>query len=87
MPPKMIKHIDLEKKKLARLIRKGEIGMAGNLRLKIYGTLHCRSGRRMKKVHRVFFTNQREADLKGFRPCSHCMHRKYKQWKSQQELG
>ena len=83
----MIKHIDLGEKQLAHLIRKEKIGMAGNLRLKIYGTLHCRSGKRMGKVNRVFFVDQQNARQNGFRPCAHCMPREYRQWKSEQELG
>jgi methylphosphotriester-DNA--protein-cysteine methyltransferase len=56
-----------------RLIRKGEIPFAGNLKLKIYGKLNCRSGKRMKKENRVFFASEKEAIASGFRPCGHCL--------------
>lgn len=87
MQPEMTRHTNLDNNRLHSLIRKGEIRAAGNVRLKIYGTLHCRSGKRMKKVNRVFFVNLQEAEQQGFRPCAHCMHREYHQWKSQQEMG
>ena len=83
----MIKHIDLSEKEFLRQIRKGKISLAGNLRLKIYGTLHCRSGKRMKKVNRVFFTDHQDGRQHGFRPCAHCMPVEYRQWKSAQEMG
>lgn len=57
-------------------IRHGEINFAGNAKLKIYGTLHCKSGKRMKKEHRVFFKDEAEAINVGFRPCGNCMRKK-----------
>lgn len=75
----MIDHLQV--KSLFRLIRAGKIRYAGNKRLKIYGTLHCSSGKRMKKENRVFFTNEKEAARLGFRPCGHCMRASYLQWK------
>lgn len=60
-------------KSLFKLIRHGEIKLAGNARLKIYGTLACGSGKRMKKENRVFFTSEDEAIRHGFRPCKRCM--------------
>jgi len=67
-------------KSLASLIRKGEIKFAGNVRLKIYGTLRCASGKRMKKENRVFFKNESEAIQLGFRPCGSCMREAYLRW-------
>jgi hypothetical protein len=58
---------------LFKLIRKGEIKFAGNSKLKIYGSLRCHSGKRMKKENRVFFENETEATSKGYRPCKNCM--------------
>ena len=55
--------------------------MAGNLSLKIYGTLSCKSGKRMKKENRVFFKNEAEAIELGFRPCGHCLRAEYVRWK------
>lgn len=54
---------------------------AGNRHLKIYGTLHCKSGKRMKKENRVFFQSEKEAMEAGYRPCGHCMNSAYKKWK------
>ncbi len=67
---------------LAILIRTGQITLAGNLKLKIYGTLGCRSGKRMKLQNRVFFANETEALQNGFRPCGHCMPEQYQAWKA-----
>jgi methylphosphotriester-DNA--protein-cysteine methyltransferase len=83
----MIKHIDLgdtafgRSRKLKELINKGEILLAGNKKLKIYGTLNCTSGKRMKTENRVFFESQKEAEGVGYRPCGHCMRAAYLQWK------
>ncbi|HEV8513084.1 MAG TPA: Ada metal-binding domain-containing protein [Cyclobacteriaceae bacterium] len=46
---------------------------AGNAKLKIYRTLSCHSGKRMKKENRVFFESEAEAISLGFRPCRNCM--------------
>lgn len=68
----MIRHIELNES-LVNLIRKEQIKFAGNMKLKIYGTLNCRSGKRMKKENRVFFESEAEAISFGFRPCGNCM--------------
>jgi len=83
----MIKHIDLgdtafrRSRKLKELMDKGEITLAGNKKLKIYGTLNCSSGKRMKTENRVFFKSQKEAERLDYRPCGHCMRDAYLQWK------
>jgi Metal binding domain of Ada len=83
----MICHNDLPastfsgKRKLLKLIQRRTITLAGNQCLKIYGLLTCSSGKRMKIVNRVFFSNEREAIEKGYRPCGHCMQKTYLQWK------
>ena len=59
------------------LIRIGEITMAGNKRLKIYGKLSCSSGKRMNPENRVFFKSEEEALSLGFRPCGHCLREKF----------
>jgi hypothetical protein len=56
----MIKHLDLPNNELRRKIKQREIVFGGNMRLKIYGTLHCKSN---------------EARTQGFRPCGHCMRK------------
>lgn len=64
------------------MIRNREILLGGNLKLKLYGTLQCQSGRRMKKTTRVFFSSAEEALAQGFRPCAHCMNAAYQKWKN-----
>jgi methylphosphotriester-DNA--protein-cysteine methyltransferase len=84
----MLLHIELgstneeRKRELARLIRKGEITLGGHNKAKIYGLLHCRSGKRMRMENRVFFKNEKEALQTGYRPCAHCLPEKYKLWKA-----
>jgi len=77
----MVKHIEIADTVLRNKIRQQEIHCAGNTRLKIYGLLSCRSGKRMKKANRVFFTSQEEAVAEGYRPCGHCMKSDYLMWK------
>jgi methylphosphotriester-DNA--protein-cysteine methyltransferase len=83
----MIYHIDLgtdsfqRRKKLSALIASGKIKVGGNKKLRIYGTLECSSGKRMKIENRVFFRTEHEALEQGYRPCGHCMTEKYRQWK------
>lgn len=66
---------------ILRFIRKYGIQWAGNRKLKIYGSLHCRSGKRMKPENRVFFTAEAIALSAGYRPCGHCMKQAYEKWK------
>jgi len=83
----MIDHLNLGKKPFTRsgalykLIAAGEIKLAGNKKLKIYGTIKCRSGKRMKVENRVFFKNEEEAIASDYRPCGNCMTCEYKIWK------
>jgi len=65
---------------LRRMIRSGEITLGGNAKLKIYGTLACGSGKQMKQKNRIFFKNEQEAMAHGYRPCGHCLRKKYLQW-------
>ncbi|HYC85100.1 MAG TPA: Ada metal-binding domain-containing protein [Chryseosolibacter sp.] len=69
----MISHDDFSDKDLFRLLRWGVVQFAGNRKLKIYGILHCRSGRRMLRRNRMFFSSAAEAHNAGYRPCGHCM--------------
>jgi methylphosphotriester-DNA--protein-cysteine methyltransferase len=85
----MIRHKVLLKeqdvpRQLRSLIRKGEIVLGGNKSLKIYGSLSCSSGKRMKPVNRVFFGSEEEALQEGYRPCGHCLRKKYKAWEEHQ---
>lgn len=85
----MIAHIDLggtafaRSRRLKHFIDKGEIQLAGNRKLKIYGTLSCSSGKRMKTGNRVFFSSADEAVNIGYRPCGHCMKQAYLNWKEE----
>jgi hypothetical protein len=69
-------HSNLNHEELLILIRSNAIQLGGNARLKIYGTLSCASGKRMKKENRVFFKSEEEAISNGFRPCKICMKHK-----------
>jgi methylphosphotriester-DNA--protein-cysteine methyltransferase len=80
----MIRHIEVNDTDVRKLIRQNKICLAGNEKLKIYGTLKCKSGKRMKKENRVFFGSKSEADQQGYRPCGHCMKRSYQEWKARQ---
>ena len=83
----MIHHTDLGKTPFARfrilqsLIIKGEITLGGYKKGKIYGTLSCGSGKRMKTENRVFFADEQEAVAAGYRPCGNCMPQQYQLWK------
>jgi hypothetical protein len=84
----MIAHTNLgdtnfkRSRRLKELLNKGEVQLAGNRKLKIYGTLNCSSGKRMKTSNRVFFTSEAEAKSMGYRACGHCMREGYLEWKS-----
>ncbi|WP_082129279.1 Ada metal-binding domain-containing protein [Chryseobacterium gallinarum] len=74
----MIYHTQLSDSLLRNMIRRKEIRLGGNKKLKIYGTLRCTSGKRMKKENRVFFLNEQQALQHHYRPCAHCMREEYK---------
>lgn len=78
----MIHHKDLNPKDLFVLIRNTPALLAGNQNLKIYGTLQCASGKRIKKENRVFFNHETEALEHHYRPCGHCMKKAYQKWKT-----
>ena len=77
----MINHNDISSGVLFRKIKNKQIALAGNKKLKIYGTLNCTSGKRMKKENRVFFFSEEEAQKSGYRPCGNCLRIKYNDWK------
>jgi methylphosphotriester-DNA--protein-cysteine methyltransferase len=83
----MIRHTDLGKttfgrsRQLKKLLDSGGIKLAGNRKLKIYGTLNCSSGKRIKIENRLFFESETEAISAGYRPCGHCMKEAYQKWK------
>lgn len=77
----MIHHSEATQHEIFVLLRNNTVQFAGNKRLKIYGYLHCKSGKRMNRKNRVFFANEIEAISHGFRPCGHCMKERYKAYK------
>lgn len=83
-----LKHIDLGKSNFERSrnlflkIESREISLGGNRKLKIFGRLDCRAGKRMKVENRVFFQSEAEAINLGYRPCAICMRSEYLIWKS-----
>jgi len=76
----MIRHIEIGPARVRSLIRSGRIRFGGNKTLKIYGTLSCSSGKRMKAANRVFFASEAEARQAGYRPCGHCLREQYKKF-------
>lgn len=76
----MIKHSELSSASLKIQIKNKEINLAGNSHLKIYGTLGCKSGKRLKKENRVFFKSETAALEAGFRPCGNCLKEEYRKW-------
>lgn len=75
----MYHHQNLSSTEIKRLVKSGRILFAGNKNLKVYGTLHCGSGKRMKKSNRVFFENENEALDLGYRRCGNCMRNRKNQ--------
>jgi methylphosphotriester-DNA--protein-cysteine methyltransferase len=63
-------------------LKQQEIRFGGHLKLKIYGTLSCASGKKIKWKTRVFFSSEKEAIEHDFHPCGHCMKEKYQKWKN-----
>jgi len=76
----MLEHSHIEDNDLRRKIGQNEICFGGNKKLKIYGTLQCRSGKRMKRENRIFFASKEEAVKYSYRPCGHCMKIEYRKW-------
>lgn len=76
----MFSHDSLSNNELVGKIRHKEITLGGNRKLKTYGLLSCRSGKRMAKQNRVFFVSETEALQNGYRPCANCMRKHYQQW-------
>ncbi|MEJ7694778.1 Ada metal-binding domain-containing protein [Daejeonella sp.] len=78
----MIKHSEITDLDLPLKIKNQEVCLGGNSKLKIYGTLNCKSGKRMTRSNRVFFKLEKEATENGYRPCGNCMRSKYLIWKN-----
>jgi len=78
----LTEHKNISDFKLRKQIKGAILRFGGNSRLKIYGRLNCRSGKRMKRENRVFFASELEAVQNGYRPCGHCMKTAYIRWKN-----
>ena len=78
----MIQHSAISNSGLRSQIKQKRICFGGNKKLKIYGTLQCSSGKRMKRENRVFFSTEYDALQNGYRPCGHCMNQAYQKWKN-----
>jgi len=78
----VIEHKQITEVELRNLIRKKQVTFGGNRKLKIYGQLNCKSGKRMKVDNRVFFATENDALEQEFRPCGNCMKEAYKMWKN-----
>jgi methylphosphotriester-DNA--protein-cysteine methyltransferase len=78
----MIEHCDKTDVSIRRLIKQQKICFGGNKQQKIFGTLHCKSGKRLKRNSRVFFASEQAAVQNGYRPCGHCMKAAYQLWKN-----
>ncbi|CAN5708827.1 hypothetical protein BH11BAC3_BH11BAC3_30260 [soil metagenome] len=76
----MIFHDAITPEKTRSLIKSNTIKLAGNRKLKIYGSLHCKSGQCMKQINKVFFADEESAIIAGYRPCGHCMKKQYLIW-------
>jgi methylphosphotriester-DNA--protein-cysteine methyltransferase len=79
----MLNQSNIINSQLFGLLKNGAITLSGNKKLKIYGTLNCKSGKRMKKENRVFFASEEEAISFGYRPCGHCMRSSFFVWKKE----
>ncbi|PCJ63588.1 MAG: metal-binding protein [Bacteroidetes bacterium] len=77
----MIKHCEITTSDLHQNIRQKKIIYGGNSKFLIYGTLQCKSGKRMNKGNRVFFHSIDQATSQGYRPCGNCLGPDYKKWK------
>ncbi len=82
----MVLHSDINESALRSAIKQKFICFGGNRNLKIYGTLNCAKGKRMKKSNRVFFANETDAITNGYRPCGHCMREAYQKWKAKNSV-
>jgi methylphosphotriester-DNA--protein-cysteine methyltransferase len=78
----MIRHNTIDDSEVLKAVKSGLIRYGGNRKQKIYGTLTCKSGKRMKRRNRVFFENRKDAINNGYRPCGNCMKETYIKWTS-----
>jgi methylphosphotriester-DNA--protein-cysteine methyltransferase len=73
----MVRHIMINDSEMLKATKSGLIRYGGHRKQRIYGTLTCQSGKRMKRQNRVFFKNRKDAINNGYRPCGNCMNESY----------
>jgi Zn-finger domain-containing protein len=69
---KMYKIVKDGRKTLSPHIGKYAGWDGGSKARRIFGTLDCKSGMRMKKENRVFFHSIEDAIKSGYKPCKKC---------------
>jgi methylphosphotriester-DNA--protein-cysteine methyltransferase len=74
----MLRHLAISDLDSRNKMRNREINFAGNSKLKIYGMLHCKSGKRMKRENRVFFMDADDATDNNYRLCGNYMKKNIK---------
>uniref|UniRef100_A0A2A4YZP7 Metal-binding protein n=1 Tax=OCS116 cluster bacterium TaxID=2030921 RepID=A0A2A4YZP7_9PROT len=74
---KIFYHAYFTDQQITDLVQSQTITLGGNKNLKIYGTLKCKSGKRMKRQNRVFFNSEQDAIANDYRPCGNCMRQAY----------
>jgi Metal binding domain of Ada len=77
----MLEHKKFTPQEIRQQIKSKQITLGGNRNLKIFGTLSCKSGKKMLQKNRVFFENEADATQNGYRPCGHCMRAEFQAWK------
>ena len=78
----MNRHNRIDDSEVLKVIKSDLMRYEGNRKQKIYGTLTCKSGKRMKRQNRVFFENRKDAINNGYHPCGNCMKETYREWTS-----
>lgn len=79
----MILHSEISDADLRVKLKNKTILFGGNKNAKIYGTLTCAQGKRLKREDRVFFSSQHEAQEENYRPCGNCLRNEYRKWKDE----
>ena len=78
----IIRYNTIDDTELLKAIKSSLIRYGGRRKHRIYGTLACESGKRMKWQNRVSFENRKDAISNGYRPCGNCMKETYIKWTS-----
>lgn len=78
----MIQHSEMSGSDLHYKIFQQSIRFGLNFKLKIFRTLSCASGKKIKRENRTLFSSANEAIKKGVCSCGHCMKVEYQKWKN-----